>query len=44
MGSATHEPARYRDTSAESADTDSAKKAGTALTDMNMFKEFIESH
>jgi hypothetical protein len=36
--------ATYNATSAESADTDSAKQVGTDLMTLNMFKEFIESH
>jgi hypothetical protein len=36
--------ATYNDTSAENAATDSARQVGIALKNLNMFKEFIESH
>jgi hypothetical protein len=36
------EMATYNATSAKNADTDSAKQLGTALTHLNVFKEFIE--
>jgi len=42
--SATQGKAKYNATSAENADTDLANKVGTALTTLNTFKEFIESH
>jgi hypothetical protein len=44
MGFANPKTATCNATCAESADTDSAKKVGTALMTLNMFKEFIERH
>jgi len=44
MGFDNLDTATYNATSAESVDTDSAKQVGTDLTDLNVFKEFIERH
>ncbi|MDH5438860.1 MAG: hypothetical protein OEX76_08195 [Candidatus Bathyarchaeota archaeon] len=44
MEHAELETATYNVTSAENADTDSAKQVGTAMINLNVFKDFIESH